>query len=114
MYMTQMGHCGNPESATSKVGMSRPQALHQEPFAGEIACYFSVRATARKKPYAPPSLRESSSIAWMRKWVLQCLLLTSDVTLLEVIRVGFSATSVELEMRADAASAVELLVAAPR
>ena len=41
---------------------------------------------------------------------LTCLLLTSDVTLLEVIRAGFSATNVELEMRADAASAVELLV----
>ena len=31
----------------------------------------------------------------MRKWVLQCLLLTSDVTLLEVIRVGFGAERVE-------------------
>ena len=41
---------------------------------------------------------------------LTCLLLTSDVTLLEVIRAGFSATSVELEMRADAASAIELSV----
>ena len=41
---------------------------------------------------------------------LTCLLLTSDVTLLEVIRAGFSATNVELEMRADAASAIELLV----
>ena len=39
---------------------------------------------------------------------LTCLLLTSDVKLLEVIRAGFSATSVELEMRADAASAIEL------
>jgi CheY-like chemotaxis protein len=39
---------------------------------------------------------------------LNCLLLTSDATLLEVIRTGFSATSVELEMRADAASAIEL------
>jgi DNA-binding response OmpR family regulator len=41
---------------------------------------------------------------------LTCLLLTSDVMLLEVIRAGFSATSVELEMRADAASAIELSV----
>jgi hypothetical protein len=39
---------------------------------------------------------------------LNCLLLTSDATLLEVFRTGFSATSVELEMRADAASAIEL------
>jgi CheY-like chemotaxis protein len=39
---------------------------------------------------------------------LNCLLLTSDATLLEVIRTGFSAASVELEMRADAASAIEL------
>ena len=39
---------------------------------------------------------------------LNCLLLTSDVTLLEVIRAGFSTTGVELEMRADAASAIEL------
>jgi CheY-like chemotaxis protein len=41
---------------------------------------------------------------------LTCLLLTSDVKLLEVIRTGFSATSVDLEMRADAASALELSV----
>jgi CheY-like chemotaxis protein len=40
---------------------------------------------------------------------LNCLLLTSDATLLEVIRTGFSATSAELEMRTDAASAIELL-----
>jgi CheY-like chemotaxis protein len=39
---------------------------------------------------------------------LNCLLLTSDAMLLEVIRAGFSTTSVELEMRADTASAVEL------
>jgi CheY-like chemotaxis protein len=39
---------------------------------------------------------------------LHCLLLTSDATLLEVIRTGFSAASVELEMRTDAASAIEL------
>jgi CheY-like chemotaxis protein len=39
---------------------------------------------------------------------LNCLLLTSDATLLEVFRTCFSATSVELEMRRDAASAIEL------
>ena len=39
---------------------------------------------------------------------LNCLLLTSDATLLEVFRTGFSGTSVELEMRSDAASAIEL------
>jgi hypothetical protein len=39
---------------------------------------------------------------------LNCLLLTSDATLLEIFRTGFSATSVELEMRRDAASAIEL------
>ena len=39
---------------------------------------------------------------------LNCLLLTGDATLLEVIRKGFCATSVELEMRTDAASAIEL------
>jgi len=39
---------------------------------------------------------------------LNCLLLTSDATLLEVIRTGFRATSVQLEMRTDAASAIEL------
>jgi CheY-like chemotaxis protein len=39
---------------------------------------------------------------------LNCLLLTSDVTLLEVIRTSFSTTKVELEMRADVASAIEL------
>ena len=39
---------------------------------------------------------------------LNCLLLTSDATLLEVIRTGFSTTKVELEMRTDARSAIEL------
>lgn len=39
---------------------------------------------------------------------LNCLLLTSDATLLEVFRTGFRGTSVELEMRRDAASAIEL------
>jgi hypothetical protein len=39
---------------------------------------------------------------------LNCLLLTSDATLLEVIRTGFGATSVELEVRGDDASAFEL------
>ena len=39
---------------------------------------------------------------------LNCLLLTSDATLLEVIRTGFSTTKVEVEMRTDAASAIEL------
>src|SRR5713101_767127 len=39
---------------------------------------------------------------------LNCLLLTSDATLLEVIRTGFSTTKVEVEMRRDAASAIEL------
>jgi CheY-like chemotaxis protein len=39
---------------------------------------------------------------------LTCLLLTQDPMLLEVIRAGFSATSVELEMRADVTSALEL------
>src|SRR5882724_2490993 len=39
---------------------------------------------------------------------LNCLLLTSDATLLELFRTCFSATSVELEMRRDAASAIEL------
>jgi len=39
---------------------------------------------------------------------LNCLLLTSDATLLEAFRTGFCATSVELEMRTDAASAIEL------
>ena len=39
---------------------------------------------------------------------LNCLLVTGDATLLEVFRKGFCATSVELEMRTDAASAIEL------
>ena len=39
---------------------------------------------------------------------LNCLLLTSDATLLELFRTCFSATSVELEMRRDAASAIDL------
>jgi DNA-binding response OmpR family regulator len=39
---------------------------------------------------------------------LDCLLLTRDATLLEVIRTGFSPTKVELEIRTDAASAIEL------
>jgi DNA-binding response OmpR family regulator len=40
---------------------------------------------------------------------LNCLLLTRDVTLLATIRAGFSATNVALDMRADAATAIELL-----
>jgi hypothetical protein len=39
---------------------------------------------------------------------LNCLLLTSDVRLLQVIRSTFDGTSVELEMRTDAAGAIEL------
>jgi CheY-like chemotaxis protein len=39
---------------------------------------------------------------------LNCLLLTGDAMLLEVIKSNFSATKVELEMRTDAASAIEL------
>ena len=39
---------------------------------------------------------------------LTSLLLTRDVTLLEVIRAGFGATNIDLEMRSDAASAIEL------
>jgi CheY-like chemotaxis protein len=39
---------------------------------------------------------------------LNCLLLTGDATLLEVIRTGFSSTNVELEIRTNAASAIEL------
>ena len=39
---------------------------------------------------------------------LNCLLVTRDVSLLELIRAGFSATNVELEMRTDATSAIEL------
>jgi CheY-like chemotaxis protein len=39
---------------------------------------------------------------------LNCLLLTSDETLLEVFQTAFSATTVELEVRTDAAGAIEL------
>ena len=39
---------------------------------------------------------------------MRCLLLTSDVTLLQVIQTSFSAAGVALELRADAASAIEL------
>ena|SRR5712692_10889365 len=39
---------------------------------------------------------------------LGCLLLTRDATLLKVVRTSFSAASVELELRTDAASAIEL------
>jgi CheY-like chemotaxis protein len=39
---------------------------------------------------------------------LHCLLLTRDATLLEVIRAGFRAVNVELEMRTDVTSAIEL------
>jgi CheY-like chemotaxis protein len=39
---------------------------------------------------------------------LSCLLLTSDAALLEVVRNSFSAVGVGLELRADAASALEL------
>jgi CheY-like chemotaxis protein len=39
---------------------------------------------------------------------LNCLLLTSDATLMEVIRAGLSAMNVDLEMRTDTTSAIEL------
>jgi CheY-like chemotaxis protein len=39
---------------------------------------------------------------------LNCLLLTGDAVLLGVIRTNFSATKLELEMRTDAASAIDL------
>ena len=39
---------------------------------------------------------------------MHCLLLTRDATLLAVIRAGFSAVNVELEMRTDVTSAIEL------
>ena len=39
---------------------------------------------------------------------LNCLVLTTDATLLDVFRTGFDAKSVELEMRTDAASTIEL------
>jgi DNA-binding response OmpR family regulator len=39
---------------------------------------------------------------------LRCLLLTSDAMLLKAMRTGFSAASVDLELRTDAASAIEL------
>lgn len=40
---------------------------------------------------------------------LHSLLLTSDATLLEVFRTSFAAVNVDLELRADATSAIELL-----
>jgi DNA-binding response OmpR family regulator len=39
---------------------------------------------------------------------LSCLLLTSDAMLSKLMRTGFSAASVDLELRTDAASAIEL------
>ena len=39
---------------------------------------------------------------------MHCLLLTSDLTLLQVIQTSFSSANVALELRADAASAIEL------
>jgi CheY-like chemotaxis protein len=39
---------------------------------------------------------------------LRCLLLTSDAALLELVRSSFSEAQIELEMRTDAASAIEL------
>jgi len=40
---------------------------------------------------------------------LTCLLLTSDVVLLDVARAAFSAVGVKLEFRVDSASAIELV-----
>jgi ActR/RegA family two-component response regulator len=51
---------------------------------------------------------ESRLCAYIEKMELTCLLLTSDATLLEVMRASFNATSVDLELRTDAASALEL------
>ena len=60
------------------------------------------------RPSAPRSLCESWSFAYIEKMGLSCLLLTSDATLLKVMRTGFSAASVDLELRTDAAGAIEL------
>jgi hypothetical protein len=60
------------------------------------------------RPSAPPLLCESRSCAYIDKMGLSCLLLTSDATLLEIMRTSFNAASVDLELRTDAASAIEL------
>ena len=67
-----------------------------------------TRGDQNARPSTPPSLCESRSCAYIEKMGLSCLLLTSDATLLKVMRTGFSAASVDLELRTDAASAIEL------
>ena len=43
MYMARMGHCGNRESETSKVGMLRPRGLRQD----RLLARFALRQRAR-------------------------------------------------------------------
>lgn len=60
------------------------------------------------KAPAPPLLSESRSSAYIQKMGLNFLLLTSDATLLKIIQSSFSAATVGLHLRTDAASAMEL------
>ena len=46
--------------------------------------------------------------AYIKEMGLSCLLLTSDASAAEVMRSSFSAARVDLELRTDAASAIEL------
>src|SRR4029077_15666789 len=57
---------------------------------------------------APPLLSESTSSAYIQKMGLNFLLLTSAATLLKIIQSSFSAATVGLHLRTDAASAMEL------
>lgn len=66
---------------------------------GEI----ETRAQVHLRHFESPT-----SGAYIGKMGLSCLLLTIDATLLKVMRTSFNVVSVDLELRTDAASAIEL------
>lgn len=69
---------------------------------------FEIRGRSKRETKCTSVTCESWSFAYIGTMGLSCLLLTSDATLLKVIRSGFSAASVDLELRTDAAGAIEL------
>jgi ActR/RegA family two-component response regulator len=90
-----------PTTGKRAVPSSHTAAAHAPPHndAAPVVHYVSP---------APWLLSESRSSAYIQNMGLNCLLLTSDATLLKVIQSSFSAATVGLELRTDAASAIEL------
>ena len=81
MYMARMGHCGSRESETSKVGMSSAPG-----FTPGTVCWRNCVLRRRARHGGEEAGCTSvhfSSFASIEKMGLTCLLMTSDMTLLE-------------------------------